>query len=197
MQNNERKEIIERLESRKIRFSFQKCKLFRFLKGRRDSKKGKVDEEVKKFHATLQKFVEEEYKNLVKETLEPIINIETAESKIKAAKELLEFVSEPKAIDDPRKQKREIARVRASNTAIKAKYKETTEALSEDKAFVDTALNIVSRLCLSAYQYTISSINDYLKYVTIPYTYSPEDITYDKIYSDFYNRLKIFKEETE
>ena len=197
MQSNERKNVIERLESRKIRFSFLRCKFFLFLKGRSDSKRGKVEEEVNKFHATLQKFVEEEYKNLVKETHDAIINIETAESKIATAKELLGSVSEPKTINDPRKQKREIARVRASNASIKSKYKETIVELSEEKAFVDTALNIVSRLCLSAYQYTISSVNDYLKYVTISYTYSPEDITYDKIYSDFYNRIKIYKEEKE
>ena len=67
--------------------------------------------------------------------------------------------------------------------------------LNEEKAFIDTSLNIVSRLCLSAYQYTINSINDYLKYVTISYTYSPKDITYDQVYADFYNRIKFYKEE--
>lgn len=197
MQSNGRKDVIERLESRKIRFSFLKCKFFLFLKGRIDSKRGKVEEEVNIFHAALQKFVEEEYKNLVKETHEAIINIETAESKIATAKELLGSVSEPKTLNDPRKQKREIARVRASNASKMAKYKETIEEINEEKAFIDTALHIVSRLCLAAYQYTISSVNDYLKYVTISYTYNPEIITYEKIYSDFYNRIKIYKEEQE
>ena len=195
MNTEEKKAVIERLEERKIRFRFNGCKLFLLFKARADSKRGKVEEELKKYISETRKFVEEEYKYLVTQIFSSIIFVETAEHKISAANKKLTQISEPQKLDDPRKQKREIARVNSANAAILAEYEETVNRLNEERAFIDTALNIVSRLCLASHHYTFKSINEYLKYVTVPYDFSYDEVTYDAIYSEFNKRIKTFREE--
>ena len=189
MENYSKKEIIERLEARTVSFKFPGHPLVLFIKGRADSKRNKVNNELYKYFAVFTKFVEGEYKNLIKEIHPSVIAIETAGERLRIAEDKLNKVEEPKTFDDPRKQKRELARANAARASAQAQYNAVRAELIDEKAFLDAALNVIVRLCLSAYEYTLISANDYLKYVSGEYSTDYEDITYETLYAKFSNAI--------
>ena len=186
MDNYNKSEIIKALDKRKIRLHFSRFPVVLYFKGKKDSEKKAVPYEINRYHSTFVKFVEEEYRNLISVIYPSIIEVKTSEERIASAKlELEKGSDEHKTYADERKQKREQARCRARNDALAKEYKETIAIVNEETAFIETTLDIVIRLCLSAYHYTISCLSNYLKYVEGDYDPIFKEITYEKLYDDF------------
>ena len=188
MKTDERNKVVEVLEARKIRFHFTKCSFLLFLKGHCDTKKGKVGEEVKRYYATYRKFVEEEYKNLVKEIAPTLIAIQTAKGRIEKAKADAESTLNAKQFHDTRKQRRADRELQAKKQSLQADYQAELKQYDEELAYLEVTLHIVVRLCLSAYEYMMERLELYLKYVelsTEEEALLDETWTYDGIYSAF------------
>lgn len=189
---DERQKVVNALEARQIRFHFTKCYLLLFFKGRRDTKKGKVGDEVKRYYATYQKFVEEEYKNLVKEIAPTLIAIQTAKSRIEKAKSDAEAPMEAVQCEDERKQRRASRALQTKKQSLQADYISACKQYEEELAFLEVTLHIVVRLCLSAYEYMQASLELYLKCVSLSgeEELPDEAITYETIYADFIAAIK-------
>ncbi len=184
---NDKKEIIERLEKRKISFKFCNNWLLLFVKGKLDSRKGKVQEEIDRRYSLFNKFIEEELKNLETEILESLIIVKTADDKLSRAKATVDSPREPVKYSDERKQKRENTRVNKANINAMSQYASIADEVNEEKAFIDTAVGIISRLIMSAYHYTNASINNYLKYVDADVELNTE--SFEEVYSDLVNNI--------
>ncbi|MBE6827498.1 MAG: hypothetical protein E7514_02645 [Ruminococcaceae bacterium] len=61
--------------------------------------------------------------------------------------------------------------------------------LKAETSFVDTATNVVIRLCLDAYEYTDRCVLKYLRYADASHP-GIEEVTYDELYDNFINNFK-------
>lgn len=192
MDADERNKVVEVLEARKIRFHFTKCSILLFFKGRRDTRKDKVIDEVKRYFAIYQKFVEEEYKFLIKKITPTIIAVQTAKSRIEKAKKNVETPMDTVHFDDERKQKRADQALQSKKNALQSAYLSELKQYDEARAFLDITLNIVVRLCLSAYEYMFECLELYLKYVSVSCeeVLPKKEVTFETIYADFVSAIK-------
>ena len=154
----DRNEIIHTLEKRTVKIKFTTFTLFLYIKGKHDSKCGKVKAEIMKYQATLDKFIEEEFKNLSTAIYPIAIPCLTKDTKASS--------------NDPRKAKRQSTK------------------MNSDKAFVDTAINIVIRLSLSAQEYTLKHLANYIKFTSMDLNEIDfKKYIYEELYDNFVNHL--------